>query len=71
MKKITCDLCKKDVGLRAGIWQAVTMPEYRMDDMVIGGFRKEYDDLCTECSNKIAEAMNNAVEEIKKQHDQD
>lgn len=65
MKIITCDLCKKDMGLTVG-WKTVTVPKYLEHDFSMSvGYGREESDICTDCWNEIAEAQNKAVENIK------
>lgn len=71
MKVITCDLCKRILGKTVdfGHFQAITVAEYKPADFDAGFYTGISEgrsvDICNECSNKICEAQNKVVEEIK------
>ena len=72
MKTIQCDLCKRILGKQVdvGSWTSITTTEYKPNDFH-GGFSMpsasmvRVADVCSECTNKVIEAQNKAIEEIK------
>lgn len=71
MKKITCDICKKIIGQNVGVgaFSMVTMAQYpprsfTCDDLFVLEEKTDVD-ICIECSNKICEAQNKVVKEIR------
>ncbi len=40
-------------------------PTFNSDSFLMGGYEKIDADICLECSNKISDAQNKAIEEIK------
>ena len=65
MKQITCDLCKRMLGVTVDTagWRAMTMPQMGISSFSTG---IESMDLCTECSNAIADAQNKCIEGLRK-----
>ena len=69
---IKCDICDNDVNMRVNtgdygmVFTPVTNSKYRGGDFYIDPNERKEVDICIYCSNKICEAQNKAVEEIKK-----
>ena len=66
MKKITCDICKKDIGwvFEKQSMYATTQPTYPMMPFLQID-KPDLIDLCPSCRNRIASAMNKEIEAIK------
>ena len=65
MKKITCDICKKDTGTNVSF--SMQTPTYGINEFD-AGFNyspRQNADICNDCYNKIAEAQSNAIKKIK------
>lgn len=73
MKIIQCDICKRILGkeVDTGTFLSITGSDYNPRDFRDSGFfvdptsGKSLSDVCTECSNKVVEAQNDAIKKIR------
>lgn len=66
MKRYICDVCGKEFGYNVSYSLVTTT--YKQADFIDDGFifkKKDDADICSNCYNRIAEAQNREIKQIK------